>query len=161
VIRVWLVFVAVLGGQLAVFAWGESTIGPWANRWTAWMGGLVLRGCGVEAWVEDDIVYNSLSPYRVIWECTGLTAIALFIAAVAAYPSRWRAKLWGLVLGIPLLLAINQLRLVTLVAIDHWWPSIAETAHVVVWQSLFILLTVVLWLVWVVRVADRRGGEPA
>ena len=48
------------------------------------------------------------------------------------------------------------MRVVSLVYIAHWFPDLFETAHVFVWQSLIIFLTVLLWLLWTVTLAGPR-----
>ena len=55
-------------------------------------------------------------------------------------------------------MAVNQLRLVSLAYINQWKPSAVDVAHVVVWQSLIIFLTLVLWLLWVVW-TDRHARQ--
>jgi len=161
VLRVWLTFLLLFGIQMILFWWADPVVAPRVNRWTAQVNAVALQLVGVEAHTKGTLVINDLSPYEVIWECTGVTPICLFLAGVGAYPSRWRQKLAGVALGVSAILLINQVRLVSLVFIDYWWPSFAETAHVVVWQSLIVFFTVVLWLIWVTRFVDRAQPETA
>jgi exosortase/archaeosortase family protein len=71
-------------------------------------------------------------------------------------PARWTRKLIGLGVGLPLLLAINQVRLVSLCYVQHWIPEYFETIHILIWQSLIVVLTVALWLVWAITLAETR-----
>jgi exosortase/archaeosortase family protein len=85
----------------------------------------------------------------------------IFVSAVLASPVRWRRKLAGALLGLPVLAAINLVRIVSLSYIDHWFPQALETAHYVVWQSLMVFFTVVLWLLWVVHSKETHETSPA
>jgi exosortase/archaeosortase family protein len=95
---------------------------------------------------------------QVIGECTAYYPFAVFLAAVLAYPAGWQSKAVGIACGLPAVVAVNQLRLVSLAYINQWKPSAVDVAHVVVWQSLIIFLTLVLWLLWVVW-TDRHARQ--
>ena len=75
---------------------------------------------------------------------------AIFIAAVIAHPARWGRRLLGIGLGVPALVVINIVRLVSLCYVGALRPDLFDVAHELVWQSLMVFLTVVLWLVWAV-----------
>lgn len=152
----WLLFLALFGGILGLFAWFEPLVEPGVNAWTAQVAAAALRGFGVDARADGATVENPLQPIEVIWECTGLTAVALFVAAVVASPAWWRRKLAAVCLGVPVILLVNTLRLVSLVFVGHFRPELFEIAHVVVWQALMVLAAVSLWLVWL----ERLGGRP-
>ena len=74
----------------------------------------------------------------------------------------WRARLLGLVAGFPILLLVNQVRLVSLCYIDRWYPRALETVHMLVWQSLIVLLTLLVFVACV-AIAPRfdRPAGPA
>lgn len=94
--------------------------------------------------------------YWVDYRCTGLLPAAFLAVAVLAYPTRGRLKVRGLALGVPLLLGLNQVRLVSLFYIGLYRPSIYDTAHLVVWESLIIIAIIGIWLAWT-RWADARA----
>ena len=72
----------------------------------------------------------------------------IFTAAVIYFPSSLKEKLLGLIIGLAGIFVINQIRLVSLFYIGAYAPGIFETAHLLVWQSLMILLAIGLWLIW-------------
>lgn len=84
----------------------------------------------------------------VVTACTGLFVAGLFLAAVVAFPTSWRARLVGVAVGIVALFVVNVVRLASLYYIGRYWRSALEPAHQLVWQSLVIAIAVVLWLVW-------------
>lgn len=163
-LRACLTFVAAYAASLAVLFLWTAPIGSLGNQprsvrtlgtWTAWMGAWVLRLLGIDAtpW-KNEIVSPSLT-FVVITECTAVLPVLLFLSAVVAYPTSWRRKVVGILVGAPILLGINQVRLVSLFYIGMHFPRILEGAHLVVWQSLMIFFTVLLWLLWAARSGAR------
>jgi len=84
----------------------------------------------------------------IITACTGLVAMAIFAAAVLAYPSSIAKKAEGIVIGIVGLFIFNLIRMVGLFVVGSHLPNLFNTAHYIVGQSLMILLAVGLWLLW-------------
>lgn len=68
----------------------------------------------------------------ILNECNGLTPLLLYLAAILAYPTRYRIKIKWFVGGTIVLLTLNMVRivLITLLVIDH--PDSFEFAHNVV-----------------------------
>jgi len=90
-------------------------------------------------------------------DCNGCWAFVIFVAAVLAFPSTWRAKLWGIGLGVPALWVVNTVRVVSLYYVATYVPSIFEELHLYVWQFLIIaaaLALLVLWAEYLVPPAD-------
>ncbi len=86
--------------------------------------------------------------YWVNYSCTGILPVAFLVVAVLAYPGRLRLKIRGIALGVPLLLALNQVRLVSLFYIGVYRPSIYDTAHLVVWENIIIAAIIGIWFGW-------------
>jgi len=99
------------------------------------------------------IVYRSAA-FRVIDECTGIEVIGLFMAAVLAFPSAWRHRLLGLALGIPALLLVNLVRMVTLIMVGASSAKALDIGHVYVWPVIVLTMAMVIWLHWA-RIAVR------
>lgn len=159
VLKPWLVFVVTYGGLLAIFLSGPFTAVNRAfttltTQSTAW----ALRLLGANGHAEDTIVSSSLFSVKIVSECTAVFPIMIFIAAVAAYPSPWRKRALGIAAGIPILILVNLVRLVSLFYIGHSFPNAFERAHLLVWQSLIIFFTLLLWLVWATRIVPVREG---
>ena len=88
--------------------------------------------------------------------CDAIEPSALFIAAVLAFPGPWRSKLPGLLAGTVVLAIINLVRIVTLFYTGIYKPRWFEAMHVDVWQPVFILLALTLWVLWALWAT--RGG---
>ncbi len=160
-LRAWSVFVAVFLGLMAVFLrWGgliEHQATTWTARLTAW----TLWLLGFEATTDRTLVISSLYTADIIFECTAVFPLMIFLAAVVAYPATLRAKAFGLAAGVPTILLFNQVRLLTLFFIGRYYPAAFETAHLVVWQSLMIFFTLALWLAWALRHGVRGEARAA
>jgi archaeosortase B (VPXXXP-CTERM-specific) len=157
VIVMWIRFVLVFGGLMAVFSMADAILRPLINSATATWIGAALRLLGVETTVTGPVVDNPLFPIEIIWDCTGVTPACLFVSAVAAYPAPWRRKLEGVLVGVPAIIAVNTVRIVSLVFLGYHFPAAFETAHVLVWQSLIVLSALLLWLLWVAREIARAA----
>ena len=83
--------------------------------------------------------------------CTGIFVVAIYLAAVLAYPSRAGEKLKGLMLGASVILILNLLRVISLMYIGLYLPQFFETAHLLVWQSLIIFSALLSWIYWTER----------
>jgi exosortase/archaeosortase family protein len=115
--------------------------------------GLDARASGTTLFVDSKAV-------EVVRGCDAMEPIAFFMAAVIAIQVPWRAKLLGLGLGVPALVLLNLVRIMTLALVSARRPSFFETAHVTVGQTIFVLCTLCLWFVWAQR-ATRVEHEVA
>lgn len=80
--------------------------------------------------------------------CDGVQAMAIYVAAIIAYPTTLGARLLGLAVGLPLLALLNVFRLASLFLVGLRAPELFEDTHVLVWQSLMILFTLLVWAGW-------------
>lgn len=101
-------------------------------------------------------------PFFIISECGAIEIMAIFFAAVIAFPTLWRKKLLGVIVGIPLMYFVNIFRLSFLAVVGalnaggKWF----EFLHYYVWQAIYIVFVVAVWLVWiefVVYVEEKKG----
>ena len=110
---------------------------------------LNLTGSGVS--VKDTVVSSPQFAFQIVDLCTAIMPMMIFTAAIIAFPSTFKQKLLGLLLGLAGIFLINQIRLVSLFYIGTYIPSILEMMHMLVWQALMILLTIGIWLGWAYR----------
>ena len=116
-----------------------------------------LNALGNATVVRDADILSSSFGISVVTACTGLFVTGLFLAAVAAFPVSWRAKLAGAGIGLAALFAVNVVRLASLYYVGMYWRSALEPIHQLVWQSLVIAFAVSLWLLWAGRVSKPAG----
>ncbi|MFQ5515093.1 MAG: archaeosortase/exosortase family protein [Myxococcota bacterium] len=109
---------------------------------------LGLELAGGDARRSGSTLYFGGSAFRVIDECTGIEVMALFGAAILAFPSPWRRRLRGLAVGLPILIALNLVRMVTLVWLGASSARALELGHVYVWPVIVLTVALGLWLHW-------------
>ena len=118
------------------------------SRGTAVSTAAVLRCFGIEAKAFGDVIYGPGVSLRIIGECTGFAPVAVLVAAVVCFPVRVRAKVVGVLAGVPAILVINQGRLLSLWFLETWQPGSLDFAHVYLWQPVMVVMTLAVWLVW-------------
>jgi exosortase H (IPTLxxWG-CTERM-specific) len=84
--------------------------------------------------------------------CNGVEAFIVLCAALLAFPSAWKHKIWGLAVGFAAIQALNVVRVISLFYIGQWNKDVFEFAHSYLWQGLIMLDVLAVWLVWI-RVA--------
>ena len=67
------------------------------------------------------------------------------------FPSHWREKGIGMLIGIPGIMLVNVLRVVTLMCFGAYWPSVFERVHIYVWQALVVAISLAIWVFWAER----------
>jgi len=115
--------------------------------------GTVLSWVDPSVLVENTTVTINGFAAQVIPACTGLFTTAIFLAAVIAYPAAWLHKLRGVAIGIFGLLAVNWIRIVSLLVIGGYWPNAFDVAHLLVWRSVVLMIAAFLWLGWARKAA--------
>jgi len=86
--------------------------------------------------------------------CTAFDYSWFLIAAILAFPARFRQKLLGLVIGVPLLLALNVLRISSLYWTGIKFPWNFGFMHEQFWAVLLNFTTIccaVFWMMWIKR----------
>jgi exosortase H (IPTLxxWG-CTERM-specific) len=135
-----------------------------ADRWVGQpLCSLVAR---ISALVLSLLGNTSLDGTRLTFEgfsvlvadpCNGVLPTTIYLAAVLAFPSTWRARLYGILIGVPGIFFVNLIRVVSLLLVGARWATAFEDVHIYVWQTLVIALTMALWIFWVERFV--RPGE--
>lgn len=96
---------------------------------------------------------ESILWYRHFWievvdACDGVVPACIYLAAVLAVPGHWPAKIRGCLLGVPVILAINFMRIVSLVLLGAWGPDLFDMVHIYVGQAVVIVSSLAVWLFW-------------
>jgi exosortase H (IPTLxxWG-CTERM-specific) len=122
--------------------------------WYARLTGHVLVLFDPSATVHgQDIVgrYN----LRIVKSCDAMEANILFVAAVLAFPEPWKKRIIGVALGVPLLVAINVLRICSLYYVGIHLPKAFEFFHLELWPLVLIGSGAGAFLFWATWAADR------
>ena len=90
--------------------------------------------------------------------CNALLPTALFVSAVLACPVRFTAKIPGILIGVIVLMLMNLVRIVSMFYAGVHIPDFFGTMHTHVWPTIFVSLSVLLWLSWAVWARERGAG---
>ena len=114
----------------------------------AFLASRLLSLGGYESSCHQAILHVEGMAVRIGRGCDGLQISTLFISAVVAFPHAVRSKVFAIALGIPLLLALNMVRILSLALVLLYRPTFFEPLHVSLWPTLLILIASGLWFVW-------------
>jgi len=160
-IGLFVLSIAVLLG-VSYTTWFEQTLMKPYLAWSAEVGSMLLDLLGFETEGSGRNIVSPSFSIEIKRGCDAYEPTAIFLSALVAFPAAARAKVLGALLGTLLLVALNFVRIVTLFWIGARHPDFFDAAHVEVWQALFILVSLGLFLVWAVRVTgpppERRGA---
>lgn len=112
------------------------------------LAGVVIRTLGHEVRVTGQSMLGSGFAMEVKYGCDGIQPVGLFVAILMAFPATKRAKVAGAVLGSLVLLTVNLVRIITLFFTGIYLRKLFEILHADVWQAIFILTALLLWVVW-------------
>ncbi|MCK5860907.1 MAG: hypothetical protein KAH38_00385 [Candidatus Hydrogenedentes bacterium] len=98
--------------------------------------------------------------FILVPECGAIEIMAIFLAAVISFPTLWRKRLIGLIVGTPIMYGVNIFRLTVLAVIGAMDQSRGRIwfsfAHEYVWQVIYIVFVVAVWLLWVEYIVKGR-----
>lgn len=93
------------------------------------------------------LTFHSFS-VSIIEECIGVYEMLIFGTGVLAFPASARSRALGMLMGLPLLYAINVARILMLVVVGHYAPEYFDFMHLYFWQATLILMITGVWLLW-------------
>jgi len=163
--RFAVVFIALLTGMALAYPALRLRFGEEFHAGEAFTARLIYA---VASWLAPgevqlkvpNIVMVGPFPVAIIDECTGVYEAVLLSAALLAFPTAWSRTLIGLLLGLPLIYAMNLLRILGLLFVGRYTSGpVFEFMHVYFWQVTMIGMVASVWLAWVLWVV-RDGGVP-
>lgn len=154
------VFAALLAGGFAVLSlhWVNDHVVEPFTAGVAAASGVALDLLGQDVERQGTVIRSPRFAVNIENGCNGIETMLIFMSAVLAFPAPWKARLAGLGLGLVAIQAVNLVRVVALFLTGAYLPSLFDTSHTVIWQTLVILSGVLLWLLWASRLAPASAG---
>jgi exosortase/archaeosortase family protein len=121
---------------------------PAYHRLIAAASARVLSLLGENTRVLETGIFSPEFSLQIVGGCDAIEATGLFVCAVLAFPAGLRRKVVAILGGVLALAVLNLVRVVSLFLIGVHLPSIVNFMHVEIWQGLFIIFAVMLWVVW-------------
>lgn len=80
--------------------------------------------------------------------CNGVEAILVLISAILVFPTTWKFKLQGIVVGFIAVELLNIVRIISLFYLGQWNQEIFDWAHLYIWEALIMLDILIVFLWW-------------
>ena len=154
-IQFLLLFALVLLGSFTLLSWtpvNDHVVEPFTAG-IARVSGVTLNLLGQDITRTDTVLRSPRFAVNIRNGCNGVEAMVILLAAIVAFPATWGARLAGLALGIVVIQLVNLVRVVALFLTGAYMPSLFDSSHTVIWQSIVILSAVLLWMYWARRFA--------
>lgn len=129
---------------------GQALVHPWAEL-LARFSTFLIALFDPKVITYGNIIQSQANGFGVAIEagCNAVEACIVLAAAILAFPSPWRHKMLGLVMGLVVVQAFNILRIISLFYLGQWRMDAFEFAHLYLWQGLIMLDVLVVWLIWI------------
>lgn len=95
---------------------------------------------------------------RIAAGCNGVEAVIVLFAAIFAFPSSVKHKVYGFVLGFFAIQLLNLVRIISLYYLLQWDKTWFDWFHLYLWQALIILDALIVWLIWL-RYLPKENTE--
>ena len=148
---------------LTVAAWVVGLFGLMRVGWVQQH--LLLPFAGVQQRLAIDLMGAPSNVVVVDLSCTGADAIALCLGVIFAFPTSWRARLRGGILGLLLITVLNTLRIGTL-SFAAGNGTLMNLLHIYVWPAVLIVAVAAYVFAWMngdgaLTPANERGRAGA
>lgn len=135
----------------------RNIVSPWTDLLATVCGGLLATVHPHVVVVKNSIIDDaSRIGVTVLAGCNAVEACGLLVAAMLSFPTRWKERISGAVVGTLAVQALNALRIISLFFLAGWNQAAFDFAHQYLWQALIMLDVLVAWLFWIRRLA--RAG---
>ncbi len=88
------------------------------------------------------------SAVQIAAGCNGVEAVIVLFAAIFAFPSSFKHKIFGFILGFFGIQILNVIRIISLYYLLQWDKAWFDWFHLYLWQALIILDALIVWLIW-------------
>jgi exosortase/archaeosortase family protein len=161
-VRVILTFIGLIFAFFFLLTWepivSHVDVGAVVARIAAWMSYWILKPFGPIAGYDifrmGTILGSGPFEVDVSPACSGAVPMTIYLSAVFAYPTSWRARWIGAALGITIIHVVNLGRVSALFLIGLFYHTIFHETHVYVAQALVVCVAVAVWVYWASRFAD-------
>ena len=156
-------FLLVLAGSFVLLSWrpvNDGFVEPFTGG-VARASGVALRAVGEDVVRSGTVLRSSSFAVNIRNGCNGVEAMVILLAAILAYPASWRARVIGLALGIAVIQLVNLVRVVALFLTGAYLPRLFDSSHTLVWQSVVILVALLVWVYWAKRFAHAVPAPAA
>jgi exosortase/archaeosortase family protein len=122
----------------------------------------ILNLFGQNTSVSGEDIVSSAFSISVRKGCDAIAPMILFIFGIAFFPANYKHKLRGIAFGIVVLALVNIIRIVSLYFIGKFTNQrFFDIMHVDIWQILFIMITLYIWVQWLKKALSLQSPKDA
>lgn len=103
---------------------------------------------------ENIISFPDSKGIMIVWSCSGIKQMFIFLIIMIFADGRWKNKLWFIPIGLLMCFFINILRTTTLALIIKDHREIFPFMHHYVLKYLYYCLIFIIWLLWEERLKN-------
>ncbi len=100
--------------------------------------------------LANNVIIHQVSKHyaHVVWGCTSIKQMYIFICIILFYKGKWIHKIWYIPLGILLIYCFNIFRISFIIAIIDKHPEQFIFWHEYIMKYLFYIFIFLLWTFW-------------
>jgi exosortase family protein XrtM len=106
----------------------------------------------VQAYVSGSHLRSPAGGINIVNGCDGMEMLFLLIAGFTAAPLTWRARLAGILAGVPLIYVLNQARILALFYSHRNSPETFDALHGYITPIVMVLLIAGYFYLWLWRI---------
>ncbi len=80
--------------------------------------------------------------------CNGIEALIVLISAMMVFPTTWKFKIKGILIGFFAVEILNIARIITLFYLGQWNQEVFDWAHLYIWEALIMLDILIIFIWW-------------
>lgn len=115
----------------------------------------ILNVLGQQTKANNENIYSSDFSIQIKKGCDAIAPMILYTLSILFFPVAFKHKPKGILIGLLLLFVLNIVRIVSLYLTGKYVHSLFEIMHTDVWQIIFIVFTLYLWLIWLKKVTQN------
>jgi exosortase H (IPTLxxWG-CTERM-specific) len=131
----------------SITSWSDRPFSVFLSAY-AQVSNWILVMFGQHSHVTGSTISGPVATISIMRGCDALDPILVLCAGILAYPSSWRRKVIGLVLGVAAMFIMNVVRILSLYVIELKAPTLFDPVHLDIWPVIFVSLAVLLWFAW-------------
>jgi len=155
----FLLTASLLVGLLVAFWMSEffAVVQQASLEFNANVAAILLSVFGEDAHVNGTSLNTSRFGVRIGEGCDALLPFMVYTAVVLVSPVQMLLRVAAVIGGGVILVAINQVRILSLYYTGIHFPSAFDVMHRDIWQVLFIALMLGTYVLWAVWALDRQA----
>lgn len=162
-LRFFLLFLLLLGILFAAELTAPAQrllVLPWTEV-LAIISAAIIQLFDADAFAHGKIIQSISNGFAVSIEagCNGVEATIVLVAAMLAFPTSWKHRVYGLLAGIIAVQGLNLVRIISLYYLGQWDKDVFEWAHLYLWQALIMLDVLIVWLIWIRLLPSRASAH--